>query len=164
MIILVSDTSVLIDLERGGLLERAFSLGYPMVVPDLLYARELEAENGPYLRGLGLGVVALTAEEVEFAQQVRAECSMLSLPDCFALSCAARPDHVLVSGDLDLRHEAVARVGQVFGVLWILDQLLEKGVATKKQLFEGLTKIHAHPRCRLPQPLIKARLKAWSEG
>jgi hypothetical protein len=65
MIILVSDTSVLIDLERGGLLEVAFSLGYPMVVPDLLYERELGAENGPYLRGLGLGVVALTAEEVE---------------------------------------------------------------------------------------------------
>lgn len=68
---------------------------------------------------------------------------MLSLPDCFALSCATRPDHILVSGDLDLRNEAVARIGQ---------------------LFEGLTKIYAHLRCRLPQPLIKARLKAKSEG
>jgi 3',5'-cyclic AMP phosphodiesterase CpdA len=90
-----------------------------------------------------LGIVAHTAEEVEYAQQVRTECSMLSLPDCFALSCAARPDHILVSGDLDLRNEAVARIGQ---------------------LFEGLTKIYAHPRCRLPQPLIKARLKTRSEG
>lgn len=59
MIILVSDTSVLIDLERGGLLEPAFSCGLPMVVPDLLYARELEADTGPFLRTLGLGVVAL---------------------------------------------------------------------------------------------------------
>lgn len=59
MIILVSDTSVLIDLEREGLLEAAFSCGLTMVVPDLLYERELEAENGPYLRKLGRGVVAL---------------------------------------------------------------------------------------------------------
>jgi hypothetical protein len=70
----------------------------------------------------------------------------------------------LVSGDGDLRSEAVARVGQVFGVIWILDQLLEKGVATKKQLFDGLTRIHAHPRCRLPQALVKVRLKAWSDN
>ena len=42
MIILVSDTSILIDLERGGLLEAAFSCGLTMVVPDLLYERELE--------------------------------------------------------------------------------------------------------------------------
>lgn len=34
MIVLVSDTSVLIDLERGGLLEAAFSCGLTMVVPD----------------------------------------------------------------------------------------------------------------------------------
>ncbi|MEI2713936.1 MAG: hypothetical protein V9G04_11790 [Nocardioides sp.] len=55
MIILVSDTSILIDLERGGLLEAAFSCGLTMVVPDLLYERELEPENGALLRKLGLG-------------------------------------------------------------------------------------------------------------
>ena len=55
MIILVSDTSILIDLERGGLLEASFSCGLTMVVPDLLYERELEPENGALLRKLGLG-------------------------------------------------------------------------------------------------------------
>ena len=41
MIVLVSDTSVLVDLERGGLLPLAFGCGLTMVVPDLLYDREL---------------------------------------------------------------------------------------------------------------------------
>ena len=90
MIILVSDTSVLIDLERGGLLELAFSCGLTMVVPDLLYARELESDNGPLLRALGLGVLALNPDEVDFAQQLRKQRPGLSLPDCFALSCARR--------------------------------------------------------------------------
>ena len=52
MIVLVSDTSVLIDLERGGLLEVAFSCGHQLVVPDLLYVLELEPENGPLLKAM----------------------------------------------------------------------------------------------------------------
>ena len=34
-----------------------------MVVPDLLYERELESDNGSLLRKLGLGVVALNPDE-----------------------------------------------------------------------------------------------------
>ncbi len=90
MTILVADTSVLIDLERGGLLAHAFSCGLTMVVPDLLYARELASDNGPLLRKLGLGMVALEPAEVDFAQQLRRQRPGLSLPDCFALSCARR--------------------------------------------------------------------------
>lgn len=59
MIVLVSDTSILVDLERGGLLEAAFTCGLTMVVPDLLYQRELEGTNGAYLGTLGLNVVNL---------------------------------------------------------------------------------------------------------
>ena len=78
MIILVSDTSVLVDLERGGLLEAAFSCGLAMVVPDILYERELENQTGPYLRTLGLGVLSLTPDEVALAQQIRSERRALS--------------------------------------------------------------------------------------
>jgi hypothetical protein len=53
MIILVSDASVLIDLERGSLLEAALSCRLTRVVPDLLYERELAADNGSLLRRLG---------------------------------------------------------------------------------------------------------------
>jgi predicted nucleic acid-binding protein len=119
MIILVSDTSVLIDLERGGLLEPAFSCGLTMVVPDLLYARELEADNGPLLRRLGLGVVALVPDEVAFAQQLRKLQPGLSLPDCFALSCARRPGYALVTGDKLLRAEAP--ITAVRGVWFAVD-------------------------------------------
>jgi hypothetical protein len=41
MTVLVSDTSVLIDLERGNLLETTFNLPVTLAVPDLLYAQEL---------------------------------------------------------------------------------------------------------------------------
>jgi predicted nucleic acid-binding protein len=162
MIILVSDTSVLIDLERGGLLESAFSCGLTMVVPDLLYARELESDNGPLLRKLGLGVVALNPDEVDFAQQLRKQRPGLSLPDCFALSCAQRKDHALVSGDKLLRTEAQARHCAVYGLLWILDQMDASGAVGAAMLHEGLSRIWNHPRRRLPKAEVMERLQRWS--
>ena len=42
MKIVVSDTSVLIDLERGDFLDSCFKLPFEFSVPDLLYTRELE--------------------------------------------------------------------------------------------------------------------------
>lgn len=162
MIILVSDTSVLIDLERGGLLEQAFACGLTMVVPDLLYARELETDNGPLLRKLGLGVVALNPEEVDFAQKLRKQHPGLSLPDCFALSCARRQDHALVPGDKLLRTEAQARHCAVYGLLWILDQMETSGSVCTSALHEGLSRIWNHPRQRLPKAEVMARLQRWS--
>jgi hypothetical protein len=161
MIILVSDTSVLIDLERGGLLESAFSCRLTMVAPDLLYERELAADNGPLLRNLGLGVVALAPDEVAFAQQLRKQQPGLSLPDCFALSCARRPDHALVTGDKLLRKEAQSRQCAVHGLLWILDQMEMSGKIGTAMLHEGLTRITNHPRCRLPKGEVLARLQRW---
>lgn len=162
MIILVSDTSILIDLERGGLLEAAFSCGLTMVVPDLLYERELEPENGALLRKLGLGVVSLTPEEVALAQKLRTERKALSLPDCFALSCATRADHALVTGDKILRTEAMAHLGTVYGLLWMLDQMAASGSVPTTLLYEGLSRISSHPRCRLPHVEIRARLNGWA--
>lgn len=40
--VVVSDSSVLIDLERGSLFDAAFSLRLEFCVPDLLYRRELQ--------------------------------------------------------------------------------------------------------------------------
>ena len=51
--VLVSDTSVLIDLERGALLTASFRLSYGLAVPDLLYRQELQNWNGEELVKLG---------------------------------------------------------------------------------------------------------------
>lgn len=130
-----------------------------MVVPDLLYKRELEAHNGAYLRSLGLGVVALTAQELSDAQDINAQRPALSLPDCFALICSKRPNHRLVSGDKALRREA-ARTGAVFGLLWLLDCMEQRGVPVQS-LAAGLTSLLHHPRCRLPRDEVDVRLARW---
>jgi hypothetical protein len=164
MIILVADTSVLIDLERGGLLAQAFSSGLQMIVPELLYERELASNNGPMLRALGLGVVDLTPDELEYAQKVRTQRPGLSLADCFALSCARRANHALLAGDGLLRSEAMARQCNVYGLLWVLDQMHASGQVGAQVLHEGLSKIWNHPRRRLPKAEVEVRLTTWAEA
>ena len=64
MHVLVSDTSVLVDLERGSLLEASFRLPFRFVVPDLLYERELKNWGGEELIRLGLAVEELDGDGV----------------------------------------------------------------------------------------------------
>ena len=91
MHVLVSDTSVLVDLERGSLLEASFRLPFRFVVPDLLYERELKNYGGEELRRLGLVVEELDGDGVSRAIAYRRRAPALSLPDCFAL-CSRKPD------------------------------------------------------------------------
>ena len=73
MKVLVSDTSVLIDLERGTLLETCFLLPFQFVVPDLLYERELKNHGGDKLLRLGLRIEELDSTGVACALRYRRE-------------------------------------------------------------------------------------------
>ena len=59
MNVLVSDTSVLIDLDRGRLVESTLRLPFEFTFPDLPYERELKEHGGPELVGLGLRIEEL---------------------------------------------------------------------------------------------------------
>jgi len=161
MAVLVSDTSVLIDLERGGLLVPAFASGLSMVVPDLLYEGELKDTNGPYLRTLGLGVLALDPPELQLVQTIKRRRSVLSLADCFALVLALREDHALVTGDRNLRKEAEKEKTATYGLLWLLDQLVALGV-DRSTLHQGLSGIASNVKCRLPRDEVMRRLTEWA--
>ena len=88
MKVLVSDTSVLIDLERESLLETGFRLPFEFAVPDLLYRQELEDHDGNALIELGLRVEELDGDGVALALRYRQTLRSLSLPDSFALALA----------------------------------------------------------------------------
>jgi hypothetical protein len=164
MKILVSDTSVLIDLERGGLLDSCFALPFEFAVPDLLYNRELAAYEGPRLIALGLQVKELSGHEVAAAQAVRTTHPRLSLPDAFAYALASLRGWTLLTGDGELRSLASAETVPFFGVLWVLDQLFAGAVIAAPAVASGLETIAAHPRCRLPEAEVRTRLERYRKG
>lgn len=161
MRVLVSDTSVIIDLERGHLLDTCFKLPFEFCVPDLLYRRELEAYGGPALIDLGLRVEGLTNAELTDAQALRNGNMKLSLPDAFAFSLAKTRGYTLLTGDGELR--SVARDAKIpfFGVLWVADQIFDGQLMKPHDLADCLQAIGDHQRCRLPKAEIRDRLNKF---
>jgi hypothetical protein len=159
--LLVSDTSVLIDLQRGGILEMVFRLPFEVGVPDVLYERELREWDGPALLPLGLQILTLDGDGVTLAQSYRRREPRLSLPDALALALAKTGDHILLAGDSSLRAQANLEDVECHGVLWILDALEEQGIVPPADLVRALTGISEHPRCRLPRAEIQRRLERY---
>ena len=162
--VLVSDTSILIDLERGNLLEAAFGLECDFSVPDLLYKDELADYNGDDLLGLGLRVEELDGDGVTRALGYREQQSLLSLPDAFALSLAKMNGYVLLTGDGALRQLAEDEDVDCHGVLWVLERMNHEGAAPIQALHDGLQTIAAHPRCRLPKRAVNEILKRFADA
>lgn len=160
MVVLVSDTSVLIDLDRGGLFIWVFG-SFQLAVPDLLFERELRDWVDPDLLSLGLMVLSLDGEGVALAQSYRKREPKLSLPDAFALALAKTGRHVLLAGDASLRALAAVEEVEVHGVLWLIDELEARGVEPA-ELARALGAIVGHPRCRLPRHEVQRRLTRLS--
>lgn len=162
MPILVSDTSVLIDLERSGLLDELFLLPYEFAVPDVLYGRELTGELGERLTARGLRIEVLTGAEVTRATTVRRQNASLSIPDTFAFAIAESRQWALLTGDGGLRQLAQDEQIEMHGVLWLFDQFAEGNHVALARLHAGLNALYAHPRCRLPGAEVRDRLTRFA--
>ncbi|MCY3941435.1 MAG: hypothetical protein OXG29_10210 [Gammaproteobacteria bacterium] len=161
MKVLVSDTSVLIDVERGSLFDACFGLPFDFVVPDLLYQRELKDHGGPDLIQRGLRVEALDGSGVVLALGYRRRNQSLSLPDSFALALASVNSWILLSGDGGMRELAHSEGVTCHGVLWLIDQVYEHGLASADQICSSIQAIASHPRCRLPKNEIRKRIRLY---
>ncbi|MEM6901443.1 MAG: hypothetical protein AAF583_16955 [Pseudomonadota bacterium] len=140
--------------------EDLFELPYGFCVPDLLYKRELDGELGDRLVALGLDIVELSPAELARATGLRREIKVLSTPDTFAFSLAEARRWTLLTGDGALRKLADEQGVAMHGVLWIIEELHNGGIANGQALHEALTTIHAHPRCRLPNAEVRRILAA----
>lgn len=157
----VCDSSVLIDLDRGSLMEAVFGLTFELAVPDLLYERELRYHGRDDLLAHGLRVVELEGNEVARALAYRRRRPTLSLVDAFALTLAVQNDWTLLTGDRVLRNLANSEGAACHGLLWVLDQIMEDAAVDRRTLYSGLKAISDHPRCRLPRTAVNERLDRW---
>ncbi|MGH8260287.1 MAG: PIN domain-containing protein [Steroidobacteraceae bacterium] len=158
MDILVSDTSILIDLERAGLEAVAFPLGHRWVVPNLLYESELRTSTGPAWVQRGLEVLELSPEELAIAQRHFQQHRTVSLNDCAAFALASHHEWVLLTGDSALRKLCGEHGVACHGLLWVVELARGAG-ADVVRLDAGVRQLLAHPRCRLPRAETEAVLR-----
>jgi hypothetical protein len=104
----------------------------------------------------------LTEDEVASAQQYQRVQRGLSVPDAFSLALARARGWVLLTGDGPLRACAQANSVECHGVLWLLDLMEEQKTVSFRQLHDGLGRLVAHPRCRLPTTEITLRLNRYA--
>lgn len=163
MTTLVPDALILLKLEDVGLLESAFSCGLSMVVPDSLFEKELENENGTLLRSLGLEVVSLTSSEMKMAQDISTQCVSLSNTDCQLIVCGQRANHALAVWNLNLDREAKSNKVKTYNLLWVLDQMDVHGKVNPELLCQALNKIKARNSCALPPSGVRSRIERWEK-
>ena len=153
------DTSILIDLHNGNLIEAFFSLPYQFLTPDVI-VEELGTPDGKSLLRLGLRQVELSARQVLDVMALRATERSVSVNDLFAYVLARDEKITLLTGDWRLRRLAERRLSTVHGVLWVLDEMVRLGVIQPDTASTGLTRMLAFG-ARLPKDECERRLRIW---
>ncbi|WP_075353476.1 hypothetical protein [Desulfovibrio sp. DV] len=163
MLILVSDTSILIEFDAHNILKHLFKLPHEIVIPDLLYENELitlASCSKDNLLDWGLRVESLDADEMAIAEFFQMKAKGLSGPDCVALALAAKREWHLLSGDGLMRKFAEREKIPCNGTLWLLDRMLEESILTQEEYRLTLLALLNDPVCRLPSHLIEAKLSS----
>lgn len=163
MRIAVKDASILIDLAEGDLLGLWFQLKIETHTTDFVLNELRKESQWQYVSGfVDAGLIKKHATEaakiaglVTYSQE-----NHISVADASAVLLALRLKADLLTGDRKMRRTAQADRITTRGVLWILDQLVERGVLAKLEAANRLERIRA-AGSRLPAAECEARLDAW---
>lgn len=158
----VVDASVLIDLERCGLLERLMRLSAEWMIPDLALG-ELRNPSARRLLELGFSVMSFSGAELVELIALRSRFLRLSMPDTANLLLAQRAGALLLTNDANLRRAAVQMHLRVHGTLWALDEMVRRGLLAPAAAAVALRTLLERDS-RLPEPECRRRLKRWEGG
>jgi len=158
--IVVSDSSVLMDLAKAELIEATLALPFEFMIPDVILAAEL-LDLGRYtaagLLKLGFKRGGLEGADVATALgYYRQHRTQLSLNDCFAWRLAEVSRGILMTGDGDLRKLAGRSGVEVHGALWAIELIAQHRTSTSKRLTRALERLDSDPLVRLPRNSLRA--------
>ena len=171
MIVLVIDSSVLIDLIHAGIDGEALA-AWRMETPEMLMLTELEEYADCVVRA-GLVVTSLTPAEDHLTNTLfgryghardaskRQQKKALSRNDCSVLALAKIRDRVMLVADRALRELAAENDVEAHGVLWLLDLMDQHQVLPRPHLLAALERVATRPRRRLPVEEVQQLLTRW---
>lgn len=158
--IYISDTNIWIDFRHAGLLEVLFALPFTLCCTDFVLA-ELSDFDHEDLIVRGLKVLELDEESIAGLTGLKAEHNNSSLADVSCYHLAMQSRFPLLTGDGQLRKQALKDGIQVHGALWLLDKLVELGLISRQRAHDSLSLMLA-ANARLPKPECNIRFTAWS--
>jgi predicted nucleic acid-binding protein len=140
LLCVISDTSVLIDIDCGGIMKEIFSLPYQFAVPDILFAEELAERHADLLR-YGLITKTMSPKCILETLELRKVYAKTSVNDLLALVLAKHEGCDLLTGDKALREVAGIFNVTVHGTIWLVKQAIKHGkltIAEARDAFERM--------------------------
>jgi hypothetical protein len=121
------------------------------------------APDGQELKGRGLVEMGLSGISVQEVLHLRATYRSPSITDLFALALAKTEGRPLLTGNRHLRLAAEGEGHEVHGTLWLLDEMVSRGVVDMKRAAQALERMVARGR-RLSAADVQLRLILWRRG
>lgn len=153
MHILISDSNIFIDMEVANLTSKMFALPYSFATPNILYYEELEEEH-PNLLDTDLKILTLSPETIKYTESIVSKYPKAGKNDLFALALAKQESCPLLTGDGALRKAGKKEEIQIFGTIWIIDELIKHAIITRDEAMEAYDVMKSNKR-RLPWELIE---------
>ncbi|MBP5424302.1 MAG: hypothetical protein J6Y78_17860 [Paludibacteraceae bacterium] len=168
-IIVVSDTNIFIDLIEIELLDEFFSLPWEIHTTDMVvYELKDAIQRNNVLKYISEGSLLMDAcdEKAMLALMkfyaLHRETTNVSIQDCSVWFYAKNNGCILLTGDSKLRSAALKTGVDVHGILFIIDNLIDKHLLAKETAVNKLNKLKLlNPR--LPLSEIDKRIKIWRE-
>ena len=155
----ISDTNIWIDFRNADLLVELFQLPITLCCTDFVLNELTDLPLGQLMER-GLQVETLNEGAVAQLFKLMGAHGNSSLADVSCYYLAQQTGFPLLTGDGKLRKQASKDGIRVFGVLWLLDQLVAYTVIAPVRAAEALRAM-LQRGARLPQNECHQRLQQW---
>lgn len=158
-LVYISDTNIWIDFRNAGILHALFKLPFLLCCTDFVID-ELDDFDHPELVALGLEVRSLDEDAITGLMGLTQAHNNSSLADVSCYYLAKVTGYPLLTGDGQLRKQALRDGLHVHGALWLLDRLVDCAILSEHEAAESLTTMLA-AGARLPKAACIQRLASW---
>ena len=164
--VVVSDTSILIELLKLDLLESFFQLKFSMATSIFVIEEVTDREQTELIkRFIGENVLLVNSpdeRQLALAVSLYHKNSKLSLTDCCVIELAQRIGATVLTGDQRMREESERNKIPCAGFLTIMQQLVAENLLSKEQ---GVQKVEMHSanNKRAPKLECLALVERWKD-
>ena len=167
MKIIVEDTNIIIDLFNTGLLQFCKKMDIEFHTTDLVIKEIKMPEQRNTVKGLvinkELNMDVFTIDEMLQLANLKEECrgkNNLTTADCSVVLLAERLGCRLLTADQKLVHFAQSRGLETSGLLWLTDEMVEKGVVRPQDMIVYLNH-YLDTNKRAPEKEVSKRIAQY---
>lgn len=150
---LITDTSILVDLERLGLLQHAGRLSHKLHIVDIVLKVECSF-NERQIIDCGFNIVSMSGDELLEAYRIEADTGKITIYDSMSYIFAREHGMVLATGDGPLRRLADNTGVKYVGLLWFIKEMSLQGIIKHEAAKQALVTIKLDKRFRIPEGLV----------